>query len=114
MARLLLRGFSRLGWRELPSRALHRGPCVCFGLLNKHDEPATDWKKKLTPEQYYVTREKGTEPPFSGVLLNNTEPGMYHCVCCDSPLFSVKLTWAMYFQMGLNQLDRDSASTAWH
>uniref|UniRef100_A0A7N4PIF5 L-methionine (R)-S-oxide reductase n=1 Tax=Sarcophilus harrisii TaxID=9305 RepID=A0A7N4PIF5_SARHA len=98
MARLLLQGLSRLGWRELPFGAVHRGARVCLGprraghqdvgSFKKHGEPATDWKKKLTPEQYYVTREKGTELPFSGDLLNNTESGIYHCVCCDSPLFS--------------------------
>ncbi|XP_036615921.1 methionine-R-sulfoxide reductase B2, mitochondrial [Trichosurus vulpecula] len=97
MARLLLRGLSWLGWRDPPSGAVHAGAGVGggerashkdVGSLNDHGEPDTDWKKKLTPEQYHVTREKGTELPFSGALLNNAEPGMYHCVCCDSPLFS--------------------------
>ncbi|MBU0727652.1 peptide-methionine (R)-S-oxide reductase MsrB [Patescibacteria group bacterium] len=44
-------------------------------------------KDKLTPEQYHITQEKGTEPPFSGEYLNLKEDGMYHCVCCDAPLF---------------------------
>ncbi|XP_069403522.1 methionine-R-sulfoxide reductase B2, mitochondrial isoform X1 [Ovis canadensis] len=99
MARLL-RALRGLALREAPGWTA-RGRADCGGLragagspqagsLTKH-QPAlskSEWQKKLTPEQFHVTREKGTEPPFSGIYLNNKEPGMYHCVCCDSPLFS--------------------------
>jgi peptide-methionine (R)-S-oxide reductase len=47
-----------------------------------------EWKKLLTPEQYHVTREKGTEPPFTGEYWNNHEQGMYRCVGCGAPLFN--------------------------
>jgi len=47
-----------------------------------------DWKKKLTPEQYSVLREKGTEPAFSGKLYDNHQTGMYQCAACGSELFS--------------------------
>lgn len=46
------------------------------------------WEKKLTPEQYHVCREGGTEPPFSGKYVHQDENGMYHCVACGAPLFS--------------------------
>lgn len=46
-----------------------------------------EWKRILTPEQYYVTRQKGTERAFAGKYLNNKEKGMYRCVCCGNELF---------------------------
>ncbi len=46
-----------------------------------------EWKKRLTPEQYYVTRQRGTEPPFTGKYWNCKTPGIYRCVCCGEPLF---------------------------
>ncbi len=44
-------------------------------------------KNKLTPEQYQVTQQCGTEPPFSGKYYNHYETGNYCCICCDSVLF---------------------------
>lgn len=47
-----------------------------------------EWRRRLTPEQYRVTRTSGTEAPFCGGLLDNKEPGNYACVGCSLPLFS--------------------------
>lgn len=49
-----------------------------------------EWKRLLTPEQYYVTRQKGTEAPYSSPLNKVHESGVFACVCCDLPLFSSK------------------------
>ena len=46
-----------------------------------------EWKVLLTPEQFRITREKGTERSFSGELCSAHDPGVYSCVCCDSNLF---------------------------
>ena len=47
-----------------------------------------EWKKQLTPEQYQITRGKGTERAFCGVFYDNHQDGIYHCICCDLPLFA--------------------------
>lgn len=46
------------------------------------------WRQRLTPEQFRITRRKGTEPAFCGGLLDNKVPGLYACLCCDLPLFA--------------------------
>jgi len=52
--------------------------------VRKSDE---EWRRLLTPEQYRVTRLKGTERAFTGEHWNRTDRGVYRCVCCDTPLF---------------------------
>jgi len=52
--------------------------------IRKTDE---EWRKELTPEQYRITREKGTEPRGTGKYLHEKKPGVYRCVCCGQELF---------------------------
>ncbi|MGC2620910.1 MAG: peptide-methionine (R)-S-oxide reductase MsrB [Acidobacteriaceae bacterium] len=46
-----------------------------------------EWRAQLTPEQYHVTRQKGTEAPFTGALYRNHDDGIYRCVACGADLF---------------------------
>ncbi|MEM1311573.1 MAG: peptide-methionine (R)-S-oxide reductase MsrB [Cyanobacteria bacterium P01_D01_bin.71] len=56
-------------------------------MVEKLEKSKQDWKEQLTPEQYHVTREKGTERAFTGAYHDNKEPGTYNCICCGSELF---------------------------
>ncbi|MFB5608490.1 MAG: peptide-methionine (R)-S-oxide reductase, partial [Candidatus Nitrosomaritimum yanchengensis] len=56
-------------------------------MTEKIKKTSEEWKKELTPEQYEICINKGTEPPFSGKYCDNKENGTYECVCCGEPLF---------------------------
>lgn len=70
----------------------------------KINKPETEWKRELTPEQYHITREAGTERPFSHPLNNEKRAGVYKCICCGQPLFSSEAKfdsgtgWPSFFQ----------------
>jgi peptide-methionine (R)-S-oxide reductase len=63
-----------------------------------------EWKKCLTPEQFKITRQKGTEKEFTGKYYNHKEKGIYRCVCCGTDLFSsdVRITsengWPCFYE----------------
>jgi peptide-methionine (R)-S-oxide reductase len=63
-----------------------------------------EWRELLTPEQYRVTRQKGTEPAFSGAYHDHKAPGTYVCVCCGQELFSSEAKydsgtgWPSYYE----------------
>lgn len=63
-----------------------------------------EWREQLSPEAYHVCREHGTEAPFSGQFYQHKGNGVYHCVCCDAPLFTSDTKfdsgtgWPSYFE----------------
>ena len=57
-------------------------------MTDKISKTPDEWKEKLTPEQYDICINKGTEPPFSGKYCESKEKGMYKCICCAEPLFN--------------------------
>jgi peptide-methionine (R)-S-oxide reductase len=56
--------------------------------LDKIQKSDLEWQKKLSPEQYHIMREKGTEAPFKGKYVNSKEKGIYSCAACGNVLFS--------------------------
>lgn len=54
---------------------------------SKVTKSESEWRQQLTPEQFHVTREAGTERAFTGKYWDTKDAGTYHCVCCGEPLF---------------------------
>ncbi len=59
-------------------------------MSDKVQKTDAEWREELTLEQYAVCRQRGTEPPFSGIYWDCNDPGVYRCVCCGSPLFNAE------------------------
>lgn len=57
-------------------------------MINKVQKTESEWKQQLTPEQFQVSRKKGTERAFTGEYHNHKQEGIYQCVCCGTDLFS--------------------------
>lgn len=72
--------------------------------MKKVSKSDSQWREELTEQQFQVCRLKGTERPFTGTYYSNTEPGVYHCICCDAPLFDTDTQfdagcgWPSYYQ----------------
>lgn len=59
-------------------------------MTDKIAKSDADWRDQLSPEQYHVTRKKGTERPFSGAYVHCDDDGVYRCICCGNPLFDAQ------------------------
>ncbi len=59
-------------------------------MTEKIKKTDAEWRQQLTPEQYRVTREHGTERAFTGAYAKNKTPGTYVCLCCGNPLFDTE------------------------
>ena len=56
--------------------------------MTKITKTEEEWKQQLDQDTFHITRQQGTEPPFSGEFYHHHEDGIYTCICCGAPLFS--------------------------
>jgi len=111
IALILLTSFIYIGFNMNWSsgRGLNRVGVPKAGKLGKSDE---DWRKILTREQFHVTRQRGTERPFTGAYWDTKTDGFYECICCGQRLFDSKTKydsgtgWPSYWQ----PVDEDNVS----
>ncbi len=73
-------------------------------MADKIEKSEEEWRKQLTPDQFRICRQKGTEGAFTGAYWDTKTPGVYHCTCCNAPLFHSDTKfdsgtgWPSYFQ----------------
>jgi peptide-methionine (R)-S-oxide reductase len=83
-------------------------------MAQKLTKSEQEWREQLTPEQYEITREKGTEPAFTGEYHDAKEEGVYRCVCCGNELFTSDAKydsgtgWPSFYE----PMDEEMVSTA--
>jgi peptide-methionine (R)-S-oxide reductase len=88
-------------------------------MSDKIQKTNDEWRKELTPEQFNVTRKKGTERAFTGQYWNNHQDGMYLCVCCGQPLFDSATKfesgsgWPSFFQPASQESVATESDRSW-
>ncbi|MDX3893557.1 peptide-methionine (R)-S-oxide reductase MsrB [Pusillimonas sp.] len=86
--------------------------------MQKVRKSDAEWRAQLSPEEYYVTRQKGTERPFSGRYWDTRQPGIYRCVGCGTALFASDTKfdagcgWPSYFEALDPDLVREEQDTS--
>ncbi|MEO1010250.1 MAG: peptide-methionine (R)-S-oxide reductase MsrB [Bacteroidota bacterium] len=72
-----------LTWKDIVHFSIKGNPAPD----RRVEKTEAEWRELLTPEQFRITRKKGTEAPHSGALCSSYEAGKYNCICCGTPLF---------------------------
>ncbi len=87
--------------------------------MKKVTKTAQEWRAQLSPQAFNVCREHGTEAPFSGTYYDCKDEGVYHCICCDTPLFTSESKfdsgtgWPSYFEPINDEVIRENRDEAY-